>query len=284
MQTAFHLKLVLGLTVVAVLEQAWPAQAGTFEDPEDSPLYAASMKNAFAEMLARDNTPASQPGPGAGGIVAVEGTQWHMLPTLSPVGRPDPLGGTTTGPLPRDITVGEATCISGSTCVAATCYPNATCLIGYPTCYVGSPTCQGTTCGVTCYRTCGTTCGPGYTCGGGGSTCFGATCDGSPTCNHSSTCFLVPTCVPAPTCNNTCALPHCSPPGITGVNIPRPGQFQFSFSAQGQQVSYHVLYCTNLDAAQWTDVFSVSANNTTVTFTHTNNAPRAFYRVSIQNL
>jgi hypothetical protein len=49
-------------------------------------------------------------------------------------------------------------------------------------------------------------------------------------------------------------------------------------------VSYNVQFCTNLDAAQWTTVFSIPANNSTVTFTHTNNAPRAYYRVSIQNL
>jgi hypothetical protein len=76
----------------------------------------------------------------------------------------------------------------------------------------------------------------------------------------------------------------CLPPTITAVNVPQPGQFQFSFYARGQQVRYNVLYCTNLDAAQWTAVFSLPANNTTVTFTHTNNAPRAYYRLSIQNL
>lgn len=168
MKTSFDLKIMLGLAVLGLLAQAGPAQAVTnrAEDSEDSPLYAASMKNAFADMLARDRTPAAQPALpesafGAGGIIAVEGAKWHILSTppqeIGP--RPKPLGVTT------DLTCGgEPTCTYGKTCATY-------------------PTCQG---GVTC---------------NGASTCYGVT-----TCYYSSTCqgwyTCDNTCSYHPTCNN----------------------------------------------------------------------------------
>ena len=251
----------LGLLFLACSAQAKIAPSG---DPEDSPLYAASRGHVFAEMAARDQAPQTLPvnRPGAvvqtEAIIVVEGTKWYPLPTTGGGLRPRPLGVT------MDVTcAGWTTCAGMPTCSAdVTC--GATCI---------NPTCAGSgqaTCAATCS---GPTCGQ--------PTCGGMTCAGWQTCSG-TTCQT--TCAGMVTCADTCSLAYCSPPSISGVIIPQPGQIQFSFLARGEMVSYNVECSTNLAVAQWQTIYSISANNSIVTFNHTNDAPRAFYRLSLRAL
>jgi len=255
MKTGFGRKLVVvgtGLVAWGALAQAGGAPSG---DSEESPLYANSRAHAFAEMSVRDRAITAPQvnqttGIVAGDVIVAEGTSWRKLPANGPV------------PAPMYVTTGYPTCGSGTTCGGAyTCSdpPGPTCSSSYPTC--AGPTCDtGQTCGCapTCcplYSTCSMTCS-GYQ----WPTCSGATCNGA-------------------TCLGTCVPAHCQT-ALYGVNVPKAGQIQFSFSSSAQ-LRYVLQCCTNAAAGVWTEACWTNGNGSVTTLCHTNGAPMALYRLLI---
>ncbi len=276
---------------VAVLVScsALGVSASAIDDSENSPLYALSRLSAYADMSSRDrgSTLAQdsllRTTVALGEIIVVEENGWSRLSTG---------GGSQTGgkrgsaPMATiDVPTCMRTCSDWPTCGgAATCNGAATCY-GAPTCSP-SPTCVGSG-GITCAGTytCDATCA-GYATCNGGPTCSGyPTCSGSQTCSG-STCSA--TCGGNSTCINTCNIGNCPAPLLYSLVVSNdpadPGKrvVQFSFNAFGS-VRYAVQYCTNINALQWSNVFTKLGDGTATTFVHTNRAPRAFYRVSMQD-
>jgi hypothetical protein len=277
----------------------WAAFAvTTHNETEDSPLYAASMKKAYCDMTARDEGRAQGQACLPGGLVGfsepivVEGANWHWLTNRTALTAATLKAGAKPVIGPADVTYMK-TCEQWSTCnAAATCDSSATC--NYGTCGWG-PTCGGSG-QITCSSTCDTspTCSGSSTCQGymtcgylqtctGYETCAGSilTCGSSPTCSYNATCYHYNTCWA------TCSVGFCPAPQIFGVNVsnnvPLPGKctVRMSFYA-GSSVRYTVQYCTKFDGL-WSNVFSKLGNDTTTTFLHTNDAPRAYYRILMQN-
>ncbi len=235
-----------------------------FDDPEDSPLYRHSVQKILAEMAARDTAQAAARRGVAGPIIVLEGAKWYYgfdaeAKELGPGSSSRAGGG---GPIPLDVTVSDFTC--GITC-GTSCYG----------------TCSGGSCVATCkpvitmcvYSTC---VAPNPTCSSSQPTCFGVSCNQpGPTCAGYLTCYEA-------TCVNTCSPATC-PTTIGNVTVPRPGQIQMSFYAVSY-LTYTLQYCTNLAALQWNNVNTVTGANTVISVSHTNPAPRAFYRVWVQHM
>ncbi len=292
--SAVKLLTVATLGLLATFQDS-RAVAVASGDPEDSPLYAASRQRTFAEMNARDQAPAVLQGLGdtrrdGGTIVMVEGDKWSVLPPLTHRLRVQPLDTTT------DVTCSPIYCATSSSATCRTC-------VSYPTCS-GAATCTyDVTCNNTCtyfptcpgsgQATCGTTCNNPPTCAGyptcnNAPTCrYIETCEGwGTTCGTAPTCSYIATCYRYNTCWATCSLGFCPAPQISSIAVSNsvPGQYsvQISFLASGS-VRYIAQYSTNLDGLWWSNIFSVIGNGSSRTFVHTNEAPRAFYRILMQN-
>ncbi len=252
----------------------WPLCAlGAPSEPEDSPLYAASRQRALADMADHDRGLwAGVTRQGAGGIppgavIVLEGARWRVVEGAPPVqGRPGSGTQVKNTLQPRGVTT-DLSCTAPTMCT----------------------TCQYTSCGATCET--GATCWGSYTCHG--ITCYSPSCSG-PTCSE-PTCWGVscslpgPTCFPPPTCGvtacgatclGTCA-PEVCPTSLTDVQVPQPGVIQMSFMASSA-LRYTLLSCTNLIAGPWAAVSTVANTQGTVTLSHTNPAPVAFYRLLVQ--
>ena len=86
----------------------------------------------------------------------------------------------------------------------------------------------------------------------------------------------------------TCDIATCPAPSLSTVTVSNnpaaPGEHvvELSFNASGT-VKYTVQYSTNLDALEWSNIFSKVGDNSTTVVGHSNAAPRAFYRVVMQN-
>jgi hypothetical protein len=256
------------LVVAGILIHPWAAEAASAwgAEPEDSPLYAAAVQKAFAQFTLLDRT--SRPTrtvsarlvPTSGTIV-VEGERWYRLAS-------DPV-------------------VTASAGIAA--YggqkPNGTT-------YDSSPTCVATSCQIACPPTShgGPTCAPNASCTPS-ITCASPTCGPSPTCSQ-PTCVDWPTCGGVPTCSTTCMgtcdILSCPAPSLSSVTVSNnpavPGEYVVAlrFNASGT-VKYTVQYSTNLNAPEWSDIFSKLGDNSTTMVVHSNAAPRAFYRVVMQN-
>ena len=261
------LKLVLIL--VATLPAAL-VPAATFEDPEDSPLYARSVREAFARMTARTGwSEARNSATRPGTVVMVDGTQWYNVSDLDAMTSQPAARGKR--PAPLDITT-DITCAASCmvTSCGSTCDASPTCRLVL-SCHVPQPTCADFSCGT------GPTCSGSVTCSGY------PTCDNSATCIFSSTCNnQQPTCGTFPTCTGTCAPASCQTT-LYGVSVPQPGQLQLSF-ASSTQLKYVLQYSTNLSSgAQWAEACSTNGNGGAMTLSHSNGAPIALYRLLIQN-
>ena len=248
-------------------------------DPEETPLFAASMRRTFAEMEARAQ-PRSQMMHDLGrtttdNVIVVEGTDWHSLAAapLSRPRRPAPLDTTT------DISCNYPTLCTtcAATTCGATCDATPTCR-QYPSCHVPGPTCI--------YQTCdgGTTCDGGPTCAGvsctePGQTCYvGPTCQ-TETCTGTTTCDGTATCTGWSTCTGTCEPASC-PTRFSEITVPEPGQIQLSFSSSAQ-LKYSLQYCTNFSAKIWLEACTTNGSGGVLTLRHTNGAALAFYRLLI---
>ncbi len=240
--------------------------AAGFDEPEDSPLFADSVHQAFAQFASQDRVPLAAQGrarpaaPTAGEIIVIEGTRWHSLAAEATPATP--AGGPRRVPMPLMVTVNGATCPAEPSCngpCPPTTHAGPTC---FPLCPTGGmPTCTGDTCGS------GTTCSPMNTCQG--PTCYG----GGITCYPSVTC--------SSTCASTCTPGQCRT-NLYGITIPQAGQIQMSFNSSSL-LRYTLQYSTNLPAGQWMDVSTVNGNGGQITLSHTNNADRSYYRLWIQN-
>ncbi len=269
------------LPLLIVISSAGRLAAVPQAEPEDSPLYARSVREAFARMTARTGLTETRNGAGhAAGIQGtqtavfmVEGTEWIDMsdtPAVASSSAAKP-----NRPVPMDITINNITCFitCGSSCsitsCGATCDTTPTCR-GYISCHVPQPTCADFTCGTQ-------------------PTCTGmATCQGYPTCDYSATCMYSstcnsqqPTCGTTPTCTSTCAPAIC-PTTLSGVTVPSPGQVRLSFNSSSQLK--YVLQCsTNLSSAAWAEACTTNGNGGVLTLSHSNGAPAALYRLLIQN-
>jgi hypothetical protein len=268
--------LTLGSLFFFVLLSGGVAMAVTYDDPEDSPLYASSVKKVFADMAARDGAPpAGQPSGGAGlkpgTVIVVEGAHWSAVGSnpkdLGPVKPPPaPRDGGNGGHAPLDVTT-DLTCsytcaVSCSTPCGPTWDTGATCH-GAATCHVPGPTCIFATCD-----------GTSATCSGSQPTCFGVSCN-----QPGQTCTPCITFI-GPSCNSTCSASTC-PTTLSNVTVPRAGQIQMSFWSSSL-LTYTLQYCTNLSGGQWTDVSTVRGSDNTTTISHTNSDSRSFYRLLVQ--
>ncbi len=264
--------LLIGLFIVTKVE------ALTFDDPEYSPLYAASARQAFADMTLRDRglfspQTRSRVGLGPGAVIVVEGAQWAYAADLTPK-------------------VAAATAPRGALSAGGTGSRSPLGVTTELTCsYTCAASCSGTSCGASCDAT--PTCG--YTCHVPVPTmCVYNTCDGtSPTCSAAQpTCFGVScampgeTCAPCitssgPSCTGTCSPGGC-PTTLTDVRVPQPGQIQMSFSTSSL-LKYTLQFCDDCSTNQWSEVTTVTGNGGVMTLGHTNSAARSFYRLFVQN-
>ncbi len=86
----------------------------------------------------------------------------------------------------------------------------------------------------------------------------------------------------------TCNIATCPAPSLSSVTVSNnpavPGEYvvEFSFNASGT-VKYTAQYSTNVNASEWSNIFSKLGDNSTTVVVHSNAAPRAFYRVVMQN-
>lgn len=164
---AYSTRAGLGLVPLLLLGLAAAdrATAGAFDEPEDSPLFTASMQNAFREMAARDAVPRGASGPGSQLapaqplVIVVEGSRWHAVPaeTMAAGRAAGAKGGR---PAPMSSTVwGTFTCSDATTCSYYTLNSCGTCSMatcGGPTCDRGATCVPDTTCdmSVTVTRQC----------------------------------------------------------------------------------------------------------------------------------
>ncbi len=256
----------LVLTIIALPDTA---RART-DDPDDSPLFARSMRNVFEDMAARDRTQLTLREPMVGSVIVVEGGKWAyaaagearaLVPGRFSAGTETKRR---TGPIPLDVTVSDLTCFP--TC-GASCFP---------TCTVGG-SCSGTCVPqvtVCVYSTC---VAPNPTCSSAQPTCYGVSCS-----VPGVTCVGTLTCGYEISCGNTCTAETC-PANIESVSVPQPGQIQLSFWAS-PYLTYTLQYSTNLTDSVWTGVNTVTGANAIISVSHTNAAPRSFYRLWVQRM
>ncbi len=83
----------------------------------------------------------------------------------------------------------------------------------------------------------------------------------------------------AATCASTCVAAQCTT-ALFGVAVPQIGQIQMSFDSSSY-LQYVLEYCTNMSANQWLSATNARGNGGVMTFFHTNNASRSFYRLLI---
>jgi hypothetical protein len=248
------------LCVLGAAPLATDATEPPHNDPEDSPLYAKSMRQALAEMAAPSQGQA-QGRSVLGPVIILEGTRWSYEPKPGSNGTGS--GGKEAeagikgirGPGPLGITT-ELTC--SFTCARSCAAPCG------PTYDEGGPTCR-------LYPTCHVP----------GPTCIYATCDGGPTCTvNQPTCIGVSCNQPGPTCYGTCKPLEC-PTTLNSIQVPRPGEIHVSFISS-PYLRYTLQCSTNLVSSPWTDVSSSLGTGGVMTLSHTNNAPHACYRVQVQ--
>jgi len=251
-----HCLITLG--ALSCLGLPCPARVAgaSFDEPEDSPLFAESVHKVFAQWAAGDATPAAgggKVGLGPDTVILVEGRHWQTLPgDKGPAARGSGPG--PRGPRPMSQTM-DVTCLRQTMCVGTTCAHLPTC--GQVNTCAGVFTCVGATCG------------------SGGNTCAG-----TPTCAGTRTC-VAPTCAPNATCGTTCEPTACQTT-LEGVTIPQPGQIQMSF-ASSSSLHYTLQYCTNLTSGSWAVAATTNGTGGLVTLCHTNNANLSFYRLLIQS-
>ncbi len=265
--------LLTGLLVTA-------GASAVSEDAEDSPLFTDSMQRTFAAMRARDASYSDnwQSKPArvgkTGVILVVEGSAYYSLAAAD--------ANTCAKSGNDSVNVGKAGPVPLSVTTEISCMPMPTC---------NSPTCSGSTCGATCGPPQPTICLP--TCSGGATcqpnaTCYMSTClgDPSPTCAfptcYGATCLGSITCQGQATCSATCTATNCATP-LYDVKIPQPGLFCVSFTSSAQ-LRYALQFSTNLLSGTWQEAYSITGNSSAISLTHTNGAPRCYYRLLIQDL
>ena len=240
------------------------------DEPEDSPLFAASRRSAFAQFTSQDRltlatqATAGRSEPRASPVIVVEGARWHSLGEVVSGG----VGAARKEPIPQDVTT-ETTCQGMPTCptmFAVSCQ--------------GTPSCVAGTCPPTTHAapTCPPWCAMPTYAPPGAPTCNG-TCT-EPTCNPiNSTCSFFCTTVAPPTCSPTCIPAQC-PTALSGVSVPQIGVIQLTFNSS-PLLQYTLQYNTNLNENEWQSATNARGNGSAMTFSCTNTANLAFYRLLI---
>ncbi len=217
-------------------------------------------------MAAHDRLSAAKDNSGgallqAGAVIVVDGKRWYRAADAGQNQRagPRPMGVTTEVSCQYTCAVSCAPTTCGATiCVGQTCRGT--------TCF--TPSCIGATCtGPTCW---------GVSCSIPGDTCYFPTSCGQVTCNGGTTCNGAATCL------GTCVPANC-PTTLSDVQVPQPGVIQMVFMASST-LRYTLQWCTDVSAGHWVDVYSAVGNGGVMTVGHTNDAPRSFYRLWVQNL